>query len=246
MTERTVALELSGIEVELGGRAILAGVDLTVFEGELVALVGSSGGGKTTLLRCVNRLAVPSRGTVRVFGRDVREVSPPALRRTIGYAVQQGALFPHWDAERNAGAVLELLGWAPERRRERVHELLLRVGLDPAQVARLKPRELSGGQTQRVAIARALAAEPKLLLLDEPFGALDPITRRRVRQPLAKALRESGAATLLVTHDMAEAFELADRVAVLERGRLSQLGAPAELREAPKTPFVRELCQGLS
>jgi osmoprotectant transport system ATP-binding protein len=239
------AIELQGVRVSLGPREILRGVDLAVEAGELVAVVGASGSGKTTLLRCVNRLLEPMSGTVRLLGHDVHEGPAPLLRRSIGYVVQRGGLFPHWSAVRNAGAVLELQGVPIAERAARARAALIAAGLAPDEIGDRLPSELSGGQRQRVALARALAPRPKILLLDEPFGALDAITRRRVRRSMASELRAAGAAILLVTHDMREAFELANRIAVMEDGRLSQQGAPATLRAAPATPFVAELLEDL-
>jgi len=235
------AIELADVHVVLGGRPVLRGVSLAVARGEFVAVIGGSGSGKTTLLSCVNRLYVPDRGSVRVRGADVASVAPEVLRRSIGYVVQKSGLIPHWSVARNAATVLELLGRPPAERRQRAHEVLDTVGLPETEFAARRPRELSGGQAQRVALARALAAKPDVLLLDEPFGALDPISRRELRASLRGVLRGTGAATMLVTHDIAEAFELADRVAVLERGSIAQLGTPDELKARPATPFVAEL-----
>jgi osmoprotectant transport system ATP-binding protein len=240
------AIELEGIQVALSGREVLRGVSLTVAAGELVAVVGGSGGGKTTLLRCINRLVEPVAGAVRVLGRDVRSEVPHLLRRSIGYVVQRGGLFPHWPVWRNAEAVVELLEWPPAKRRARAEEVLRWVGLEPSVYRDRLPRELSGGQAQRVALARALAPGPAILLLDEPFGALDPILRRQVRRSLAGVLRSTEAATVLVTHDLREACELGHRVAVLEEGRISQLATPEELRQRPATPFIQELLEDLS
>jgi osmoprotectant transport system ATP-binding protein len=236
----TPAVELSDIHVDLGGQEILRGVSLAVAPGEFVAIIGGSGSGKTTLLSCVNRLYGVKRGSVRVRGVDVNAVPPEALRRSIGYVVQKSGLIPHWSVARNAGTVLELLGRPLAERLARVREVLETVGLPDPEMAQRRPRALSGGQAQRVALARALATRPDVLLLDEPFGALDPISRRELRASLRGVLRGT-AATLLVTHDLAEAFELADRVAVIERGVIVQLGSPAELKANPATAFVREL-----
>jgi osmoprotectant transport system ATP-binding protein len=235
------AIELVDVRMDLGGRPVLRGVSLSVARGEFVAMIGGSGSGKTTLLSCVNRLYPVTQGSVRVRGEDVATLPPETLRRSIGYVVQKSGLLPHWSVARNAGTVLELLGRPAEERRRRVHEVLATVGLPEGEFANRKPRELSGGQAQRVALARALAAEPDVLLLDEPFGALDPISRRELRDSLRGVLRGSGAATLLVTHDVGEAFELADRVAVIEAGVISQVGTPDALRSRPATAFVREL-----
>jgi osmoprotectant transport system ATP-binding protein len=237
----TAAIELRDVHVSLGGRPTLRGVSLSVAQGEFVAVVGASGSGKTTLLSCINRLHSPESGSVWVRGKDVRDRPPEQLRRTIGYVVQKSGLLPHWRVGRNAGLVLELLGLPLAERRQRVREILELVGLPPDAFADRLPRELSGGQAQRVALARALAAKPTVLLLDEPFGALDLISRRELRRSLSGVLRSSGAATVLVTHDLEEAFELAARVAVVEDGRIVQVGAESELRAHPATPFVAEL-----
>ncbi len=243
MTATTPALELHDVHVSLGGRPILRGVSLSVGQGEFVAVVGGSGSGKTTLLSCINRLQTPEQGGVLVHGKDVRDGPPESLRRSIGYVVQKSGLLPHWRVERNAGLVLELLGLPPPERRARVGEVLELVGLPASEYAQRLPRELSGGQAQRVALARALAARPSVLLLDEPFGALDLISRRQLRRSLSGVLRSTGAATVLVTHDLEEAFELAARIAVVEDGRIVQVGSADELRTRPATPFVRELVQ---
>ena len=171
-------IELRDVHVDLGGRPVLRGVNLAVAQGEFVAVVGSSGSGKTTLLSCINRLHEPAGGSVLVRGKDVREGPPEVLRRSIGYVVQKSGLLPHWRVGRNAGLVLELLGRPAAERRERIREILTLVGLPPHDFEDRLPRQLSGGQAQRVALARALAARPDVLLLDEPFGALDPISRR--------------------------------------------------------------------
>jgi osmoprotectant transport system ATP-binding protein len=236
-------IELHDVHLTLGNRPVLRGVNLTVSQGEFVAVVGSSGSGKTTLLSCINRLHQPLQGTVLVRGRDVREGPPETLRRSIGYVVQKSGLLPHWRVGRNAGLVLELLGRPAAERDVRVREVLALVGLPPSDFEDRLPRQLSGGQAQRVALARALAAQPSVLLLDEPFGALDPISRRQLRHSLSGVLRGTGAATVLVTHDLSEAFALASRVAVMEEGRIVQIGDEDELRSRPATPFVRELLQ---
>jgi osmoprotectant transport system ATP-binding protein len=204
-----------------------------------VALVGESGSGKTTLLRCFNRMTEPDGGTVRVAGTDVRGVDAVELRRRVGYVPQEGGLLPHWTVLRNAALV-------PWLRREadadaRAAEALGRVGLPAAELGKRWPRELSGGQRQRVAIARALAARPATLLLDEPFGALDALTRAELQDVFLALRRDTAITALLVTHDLHEAALLADRVAVLRRGKIEQVAPPAELVSAPATPYVREL-----
>jgi osmoprotectant transport system ATP-binding protein len=230
------------------GRPALDGFTLAVGSAETVALVGPSGSGKTTALRLANRLIDADSGEVRVFGAPVSRQEPVALRRRIGYVIQEGGLFPHWTVEENVETVPRLLGWDPERRRERARALLELVGLPHGEFAARRPRELSGGQRQRVGVARALAADPALLLMDEPFGALDPIARRSLQREF-RAWRERltlRSAVLLVTHDLAEAFRLADRVAVLQAGRVRQVGTREELTRRPADAFVREFVSELA
>ena len=222
------------------GRPVLEDFTLSVASGETVALLGPSGCGKTTALKLGNRLLDADAGEVRVNGRDVRDEDPVRLRRAIGYVIQDSGLFPHWDVRRNVETVPALLGWSEARRRERSEELLAMVGLPPREFASRRPRELSGGQKQRVGVARALAADPPLVLMDEPFGALDPIARRALQREFMQWKARLGKAVLLVTHDVREAFRLADRVAVMEEGRIRQIGSPAELRARPVSGFVRD------
>ncbi len=223
---------------------MLDGFSLIVEAGETVALIGPSGCGKTTALKLVNRLLEADAGDVFVFGRDVRQEEPVGLRRKLGYVIQEGGLFPHWDVSRNVAVVPRLLGWSEERRRQRAEELLAMVNLPAAEFSSRRPRELSGGQRQRVGVARALAADPPVVLMDEPFGALDPIARRALQSEFLDWKSKLGKAVLFVTHDLAEAFRLADRVAVMEGGRLRQVGTPAEIRERPADAFVREFVSG--
>jgi osmoprotectant transport system ATP-binding protein len=225
------------------GTAALAGVTLTVQPGETVALVGESGSGKTTLLRTFNRMVEPSAGDVRVEGRPVADLDPIALRRRIGYVPQDGGLIPHWRIERNVELVPRLLGWDRARREARTREMLELVGLDPQAHASRYPAELSGGQRQRVAFARALAADPPLILLDEPFGALDALTRLELHRQFLDLKKALGKTTVLVTHDLAEAFRLADRIGVMRAGRLLQLGTPEELAKRPADPYVEALLE---
>lgn len=222
-----------------GAVEALRGVSLRVERGECVALVGESGSGKSTLLRCFNRLVEPDGGTVRVEGEDVRTLVPVALRRRMGYVPQDGGLLPHWTVLRNAGMVPWLRGDRDSA--ARAGEALALVGLPAERFGGRYPRELSGGQRQRAAIARALASRPSLVLLDEPFGALDAITRTELQDAYGTLRRELGIATVLVTHDLHEAVLLADRVAVLRRGRVEQVAPPAELLAEPATAYVREL-----
>jgi osmoprotectant transport system ATP-binding protein len=216
-------------------------VSLAVGAGTSLALVGESGSGKTTLLRCFNRLVTPDAGRILVEGRDVAAGDPVGLRRGIGYVQQDGGLLPHWTVRRNAGLVPWLLGRAdPAAVADRALAL---VGLPPDEFGDRYPLALSGGQRQRVAIARAVAAQPTVLLMDEPFGALDAITRAELQRAFADLRRRLGATLLLVTHDLREAFLLADRVAVLRAGRVEQVDTPDALRRAPATAYVRRLLE---
>ncbi|HEY4230567.1 MAG TPA: ATP-binding cassette domain-containing protein [Thermoanaerobaculia bacterium] len=216
------------------------GLSLSVGPGEAVALVGPSGCGKTTALRLANRLLDADEGEIRVFGATVREQDPVALRRRIGYVIQEGGLFPHWTVQDNVETVPRLLDWPPAKRRERARQLLSLVGMPAEEFGSRRPRELSGGQRQRVGVARALAAEPALILMDEPFGALDPIARRSIQKEFRAWRERLTSAVLLVTHDLREAFRLADRVAVMQAGRVRQVGTREELTRRPADAFVRE------
>lgn len=224
-----------------GGVQALDGVDLSVGAGETVALIGESGSGKSTLLRMFNRLEEPSTGEVRIDGVPARTHDPIELRRRTGYVQQEGGLLPHWTVERNVELVPELLGWSIKRRRARCDELLQLVGLAPGRYRSRFPRELSGGQRQRVAFARALAGDPGVVLLDEPFGALDALTRLELQEEFEQLRRRLSKTMLLVTHDLSEAFRLADRVGVMRGGRLLQVAAPEELRDRPADDYVRRL-----
>ncbi len=221
-----------------GGTWALQDLDLAIARGEWLALIGGSGSGKTTTLRLINRLVDPDEGTVEVDGRNVRDGAPEKVRRGMGYVLQSIGLLPHWTIRENVGTVPRLLGWPEDEIDARVDALLADVGLDPEIYGERLPRELSGGQGQRVAVARALAAEPRIMLMDEPFGALDPVTRDRL-QDLVRGLHERlGLTTVFVTHDMGEALRLADRVAVLDHGRLVRVATPAELVANPDPPVV--------
>ena len=227
-------------------RAALDGLTLTVASGEIVALVGPSGCGKTTAIKLANRLLEADSGELRLFGEPVADQDPVALRRRIGYVIQEGGLFPHWTVAENVETVPRLLGWPPAKRRSRTEELLTLVGLPASEFASRRPRELSGGERQRVGVARALAADPPLLLMDEPFGALDPIARRGMQKEFRAWRNRLTAAVLLVTHDLREAFLLADRVAVMDRGRVRQVGSREELTGQPADDFVREFVSELA
>ena len=232
-------LRAEGVSKRYGAVVALDDVSLEVARGECVALIGESGSGKSTLLRCFNRLTDPDAGRVLVDGEDAARLDPIALRRRIGYVPQEGGLLPHWPVRRNVALVPWLRGSrSPSPPADRALRL---VGLDPAEYGERWPGELSGGQRQRVAVARALAAEPDVVLLDEPFGALDAITRADLQDAFRRLRDELRLTALLVTHDLDEACFLADRVAVLRRGVLEQVAAPGTLRAEPATPYVREL-----
>lgn len=227
-----------------GAGSILSGVTLTIGSGEIVAIVGRSGVGKTTLLKLVNRLLLPTSGKVLLDGRDSREWDGIRLRRTIGYAFQEAGLFPHFTVEENVGVVPRLERWEPQRIHARVSDLLDLVGLPPSTFARRRPDELSGGQRQRVGLARALAANPPVLLMDEPFGALDPVTRAEVRREFQRIHAQLKMTVIIVTHDMGEALMLGHRVGVIDRGALVACDAPAAIVKTAD-PRVRELLDSI-
>ncbi len=216
-------------------------VSLDIHEGETLVLLGSSGSGKTTLLKLTNRLLGLTSGTIEVDGNDIASQDPIALRRSIGYVFQGIGLFPHMTVEENVAMVPRLIGWPSQKRRERAHELLRIVGLDPETYAGRFPEELSGGQQQRVGVGRALAADPAYLLMDEPFGAVDALTRDTLQQEFLKLKQKLNKTTVFVTHDIFEALTLGDRVAVLHAGHLQQIGTREEILQNPATDFVREL-----
>ena len=234
-------LEARDVGKVYGSVTALDDVSLRIAPGECVALVGESGSGKTTLLRTFNRLVEPDRGTVRVGGRDVEQWDAVELRRRTGYVQQEGGLLPHWRVLRNAALVPRLQG--RDDAEALAGRALERVGLPPREFGRRWPRELSGGQRQRVAIARALAAGPGVILLDEPFGALDAITRAELQESFRQLRDHLDATTLLVTHDVREAIFLADRIAVMRRGRLEQVAGSEELQRAPATDYVGALLE---
>jgi osmoprotectant transport system ATP-binding protein len=216
-------------------------LSLDIADGETCVLVGPSGCGKTTTMKMINRLVEPSGGRITVDGLDVLSADPVDLRRGMGYVIQQVGLFPHQNVATNVATVPRLLGWDRKRIDGRVEELLTLVGLDPARFARRYPHQLSGGQRQRVGVARALAADPPILLMDEPFGAIDPITRDRLQGEFARLQDELHKTVVFVTHDVDEAVRLGDRIAILaEGGRLEQYASPADVLGAPATPFVAD------
>lgn len=223
-------------------RPALDGVSLEISQGEFVAIVGPSGSGKTTLLRLVNRLADPAEGAVFVSGKNVRDADPVQLRRSIGYVFQGIGLFPHMTIAENISITPRLLRWPQERIRDRARELLELVRLPRDYESRM-PDELSGGERQRVGVARALAASPQIVLMDEPFGALDPVTRDALTQDYRELHEKLGLTSVMITHDMLEALILADRIVVLQDGKIIEQGTPQALARGAKHAFVRELMQ---
>ncbi len=236
-------IAFEGVSVDFGATEALRKVSLVVEEGALCVLVGPSGSGKSTLMRLVNRLVEPTAGRVLVRGKDVMSLDPATLRRSIGYVIQSIGLFPHRTVKRNIATVPRLLGWPRERIDARVDDMLELVRLGPAYRDRY-PGELSGGQAQRVGLARALAADPDILLMDEPFGAVDPITRLSLRQELIRIHGETGKTILLVTHDPVEALELATQIVVLSYGAIVASGTPVDLTAPDSDAFVRDLFGG--
>jgi osmoprotectant transport system ATP-binding protein len=225
------------------GRFAVHEVSFHVPPGKMLVLLGGSGCGKTTTLKMINRLIEPTTGRIQVNGQDVRAANPVQLRRGIGYVFQGIGLFPHLTIAENVAVVPGLLGWSPDRINRRIDELLDMVHLPPDEYRDRLPRQLSGGQQQRVGFARALAAGPQVMLLDEPFGALDPLTRDQLRSDFLRLRKQLGLTAVMVTHDMTEALLAADLIAVMNGGRLVQLGTPHELLAKPADPFVSALME---
>src|SRR5438034_4023572 len=245
MTMASTAVEFRSVSFRhVSGRPVLSEMSFTLSKGEALALVGRSGSGKTTVLKLINRLFEPSAGEVLVEGVPTTAWDPIRLRRRIGYVIQEVGLFPHLTVARNVGLVPTLEGWEPERIRVRVRELLRMVGLAPERFGDRYPHELSGGQRQRVGVARAVAADPPLVLMDEPFGALDPITRAELHREFRRIQQELRKTVVIVTHDMAEAFALATRVGVLAGGALAAYETPRAIA-ASADPRVRPLLEPL-
>jgi osmoprotectant transport system ATP-binding protein len=232
-------IELESVrKVYPDGHVALHDVSMIVEAGTTLALLGPSGCGKTTTLKLINRLVAPTSGSIRIGGRDSATLDPVALRRGIGYVVQDAGLFPHLTAAGNVDVIPRLLGWSADRRQSRRRELFALVGLSYDAVASRYPAQLSGGQRQRIGLARALAADPPIVLMDEPFGALDPITRQHLQDEFVALQRRLRKTIVLVTHDVSEACRLADTIAVMDGGTIQQLGRPDAIRRAPATPFV--------
>ena len=234
-------ISVENLTKQYGATTVVDDVSMTIERNSITVIVGTSGSGKSTLLRMINRLVEPTRGRVLIDGRDTSAEAPYLLRRRIGYAIQGHGLFPHRTVRENIATVPRLLGWDEARIGARVEELLEVFQLDPATYAQAFPHQLSGGQQQRVGVARALAAEPSVLLMDEPFGALDPIIRAKAQEDLLDIQRRYGTTIVLVTHDMDEAFHLGDRVAVMSLGGVLQYDRPAVLLTRPADPFVARM-----
>lgn len=236
-------IELREVHKRYGDTVAVRDVSLSVAPGEMLVLLGGSGSGKTTTLKMINRLIEPTAGVIRVDGADVQSQPPHELRRRIGYVFQRIGLFPHMTVAENIAITPRLLGWSDQAIVERVDELLTLVELDPAEVRHRSPAALSGGQQQRVGVARSLAARPKVMLFDEPFGALDPITRERLQRSVTSIRKELGLTAIFVTHDMVEALLMGDRIAVMNQGQVVQIGSPRELLFEPADDYVRQLMQ---
>lgn len=237
-------IALENVTKRYGDRTVVDRVTFEVKRGEVLALLGGSGSGKTTTLKMINRLIVPTEGRVTLGGRDTDGLLSHELRRRIGYVLQEVGLFPHMTVEENVGITPRLIGWPAEKIRGRVSELLELVELDPRTFRGRSAHELSGGQRQRVGIARALAADPEVMLLDEPFGALDPITRRRLQRLFTSIRGARNLTAVLVTHDVAEAMALGTRIAVMHKGVLVQEGPADQVARAPADDYVRALLSG--
>ena len=224
---------------QTGSYAVLD-FNLSIAQGELLAIIGPSGCGKTTVLKMLNRLTEPTGGQILLHGQDIRALDPIALRRRMGYVIQQVGLFPHMNVEENITVVPDILGWPATKKHSRAIELLDLIDMNPPEFLHRYPHQLSGGQQQRIGVLRALAADPEVILMDEPFGAVDPLTRTKLQQELKTLHSRLHKTILLVTHDIDEAFRLADRILLMREGRIVQLGTPSDLLESPAAPFVSE------
>ncbi|MHA7878548.1 MAG: ABC transporter ATP-binding protein [Saccharospirillum sp.] len=234
-------IELIGVSKVFEGRTAVDRLDLHIPTGSLTVLVGTSGCGKSTTLRMINRLLPHDAGVIRINGQEIRSFNEQALRQQIGYAIQSTGLFPHWTVARNIGLVPRLLGWARQRISERVEELMHLLDLDPSVYAEQYPQQLSGGQAQRVGVARALAGDPDFLLMDEPFGALDPITRENLQNELLRIQAQVRKTIVFVTHDIDEALKLANQIVVMDQGRIVQVDEPEALLRRPANAYVENL-----
>jgi osmoprotectant transport system ATP-binding protein len=236
-------IEFDAVDKSYAGQRVLGPLSLTIAQGALCVLVGPSGCGKSTTLKMINALITPDSGSIRLNGRSVQSRSPEELRRGIGYVIQSGGLFPHWRVRDNIATVPRLLRWNEARITARVNEVAEIAAIDPALLDRY-PHQLSGGQQQRIGVARALAGDPDIILMDEPFGALDPVTRAGLQQELARLHRDTGKTIVLVTHDMDEALALGTMIVVMRKGEIAQSGTPANILGNPSDDFVRHFVGG--
>ncbi len=244
--DKEIAVEFDNVTFSVGLRSLVSNLNFSVYQGEALILLGRSGSGKTTTMKLINGLFAPTQGEVRVRGRSTKDWDLIKLRRTIGYVIQEVGLFPHFTIARNVGLVPSLEGWNPKQIKARVYELLQLVGLDPVQFGDRYPHELSGGQRQRVGVARAIAADPPILLMDEPFGALDPITRLELQQEFHRLQQQLNKTVVFVTHDIQEAFVLASRIGLMETGRLVVLETPTEFLKSSQSEAIAFLdCLGM-
>lgn len=233
-------IRFSGVSKAYGSLSVIEGLDLEIARGEFCVLIGASGSGKSTVLKLINRLEEHDSGEIRFAGEEIRSFRPEVIRRRMGYAIQSIGLFPHWTIEDNVATVPRLLGWDELRIGRRVDELLALLDLDAVRIRRAYPHQLSGGQQQRIGVARALAADPDVLLMDEPFGALDPIAREGLQAEIARIHRATGKTIVFVTHDIDEALKLATRIVLIDKGRIVQAAPPREVLSAPANDFVRD------
>ncbi|KAB7897815.1 ATP-binding cassette domain-containing protein [Rouxiella sp. S1S-2] len=233
-------INFSRVSKHFAGKAVVRDLDLNIAKGEFTVLIGTSGSGKSTTLKMINRLVEHDKGQITFADEPIEKFRAQDLRRRMGYAIQSIGLFPHWTVEENIATVPQLLKWPKAKIRDRVTELMELLHLDPQQFRKRYPHQLSGGQQQRVGVARALASDPEVLLMDEPFGALDPVTRATLQQEIARIHQLSGRTIVLVTHDIDEALGLADRIVLLSDGQIVQQGTPLEMLTQPATPFVRD------
>jgi osmoprotectant transport system ATP-binding protein len=238
MSATRSAVQFDNVGYTVDETVVILGLDLEIYEGETLVLLGESGCGKTTTLKLINRLIEPTSGEIFIEGKRTTDWDPVELRRRIGYVLQEGGLFPHYSVARNVSLVTGLLGWDEARKRERTREMLDLVGLAPAKFAERFPHELSGGQRQRVGVARALAADPEIVLLDEPFGALDAITRTNLQKEFARLVRDLGKTAVFVTHDLHEAMLLGTRIALMDKGKIALLATPEEFQHSD-LPLVK-------
>ncbi len=239
-----IMVEFRAVDFAVEGLQIVNNLNLEIEKGEIFVVLGESGCGKTTLLKMINRLIEPTRGEVLVEGKSTLEWDPIRLRRRIGYVLQEAGLFPHFDVAKNVGLVPGLEQWSQEKIGKRTEEMLTLVGLEPAKFSHRFPNELSGGQRQRVGVARALASDPDILLLDEPFGALDAITRSHLQKEFRKLVRDLGKTAVFVTHDLQEAFALGSRICLIDKGKIVLVDTPGNFRKS-ELPLVKEYLETL-